>query len=453
MSRDRTPPTDDARLEAALERAWDGSAPRGAGPSSEVAIAAALGTFRQQRRRRVAAASLACLLLVGAGIWIARTGDETPAHVETADAIRYGNALYRRVMGSAEDPDGGDLDYLKRDGAARAEYLAALDHPSSFVRRVAMTALSYSGVEIPADVLLRMLVEHREDLERPLALASVGDAGRYVAEALERRRLATIRDALEASSYLAAGGHERLPVDAVEPWLEHEDASVRSFALGALAEDPGYEAGERVFALLRADPDAQVRTAALHAIQARGGTDGARRLLAHARTMDDPSLEPAVLHALRSTPGVEAMVRARLASGVADAGSRMAHARLLLQAGDPSAAERLVPAVLQDGPPAAVEIAAQLVVAMDRADLRPAVVARRGDLGAAIRRRVALALFRWDIAATELDEARVARVLDSLAELAVVGQRYDAGQLAPHREHPDARIRAAVRATLDALGP
>lgn len=445
-----TPADEQARLEAALAEAWTAGPEPGPGQSPAVAIGAAMGSFRRRRRRRIATLATAGVLMLGAGgLWLARPEATEPTAIESADAVAYGNDLYERVMGRRDAPETRDLDYLKRDAEARAEYLAALDHPSSFVRRVAISTLGWSGVEVPPETMVRILTTYREDLERPLELAGVGDAGRYVATALERRRSATIREVLTTSFLLAAQGKAHIDAEHVLPWLSHEDASVRIMALEALVFNEAYRPGEVIWTMLREDEDLEVRKSALEVLEERLDSEAHPRLLAYFRGMDDPDMEPVVIHALRDTPGLDKAVRARFGRGLASPLSRVAHARRMLQQGDPAPMNQVLAGALEKGGPHALWIAVTHMVKLDRADLRPILVARRAEIPGHERRRYAGMLLAWDVASGDRD-----RIIDSVTELGRTGRAGDPkllGLLVPLAKHADPKVRAAVAAARAAL--
>ena len=446
MSRAPHHPADDPEFEASLERAWSPPGELAPGRPAPDAIRAAMGTFRRQRRNRLLGAGAACVVLLAVGWWAARPDAAPRPRMETADAVTYGMDLYARVFHDPADSTDNDGAYLKHDAAARAEYLAALDHPSSFVRRVAVDALGYSAVPIPPGTLARMLLERREDLESPLLVASVGDSGRVVAEALELRHLATVRTVLSTAFMLAATGQESLSASAVTPFLEHDDHAIRMGAAIALKDLEDYVPGDVAWRVMREDPDAQVRTTLVGTIHERLGAAGEAELLAYLASVDDPPVERMLLSVLRGADGIVAVARARFDAGVEDLETKVAYARLLARRGDAAPARALLPAAIRSGTGPGLQVACQLVSELDLTALRAAVLARQAGLDAESRRLLLWSVVGWDLRAGDR-----ARATESLALYARHGSARDARRLARFEPHPDPQIQGLLKATRTAL--
>ncbi len=449
MSRPRDPHSDDVSLEQQLERTWDDPTTTGARRAAGEVIGPALATFRSQRRRRLIGASTACLLLLGVGWWaFARPSEQAP-RLETADAVAYAEELFRRVMHDPARADDDDFEVLSRDADARQEYLAALDHPSSHVRRTALYVLAFTSVEVPAPTLTRLLVEHREDLERPLQVASVGDAGRLIAEAIERRRLATLQSVLAASATRAAQGHAVIEAKALEPFLQHENESVRLDAVRTLGYLEGYQPSAAIRRLMRDDPSFQVRVWAIRAIQNRLGEAGGRELLAHLATLDDPAIEKVLAPSLTKVEGFEAIARAKFEATTNDLDLHLAYAKALHDAGHADAARTVLPRAIREGEGDALRVAAFLAAKMDAKELRTSLIVQLPRVEESVRSSVTATVVIWD-----LDKGDKARALESLALIEAHGRRSDVRHLRPHLEHGDPAVRAAVVRAINSLeGP
>ena len=173
-----------------------------------------------------------------------------------------------------------DFELLKNSEEIRRKYVAALDHPSSAVRRTAYTPLTFSQIEIEPKRLEEVLGTWNEDLESPVVMASAGDAGHVLATALDLRRTATLQATLEAAWLQAARGGGVVNPKVLLPFLTHPDTEVRAGTLRALAEDPGFVPDEAVVRTFTNDENVEVRIAAGEVLVKRLGAAGVARIAA-----------------------------------------------------------------------------------------------------------------------------------------------------------------------------
>jgi hypothetical protein len=277
---------------------------------SEVLIAEAFRRYR--RARRVKGLSLGLVLLVGAALGLAFAWRGAPSPERTApdrtDAVAYANHLEERVFRGSNP----DYDLLKRDERLREEYLAALDHESSLVRRTALHALTFSGVEMDAARLTDVLTSWNENLEAPVQVAALAEGRRHLEDALARRRDDTLTRVLGGAYVQAAQGGARLDAALVESFVDYPAATVRSYALRALGQDPTYRPGERIVRRWREDEDAEVRKAAAALLVDRLGDDGVDLVVDRLRAVSDWQVEGHVLVTLGERPSVLALARERI---------------------------------------------------------------------------------------------------------------------------------------------
>src|SRR4029077_13159335 len=109
----------------------------------------------KRRRRRTFGACVALVVLASGAFFLSRGAPRV-----STDPVAYARHLHEAVFPRGSAPR---YDLLKKDAALRSEYLTALDHRSSVVRRSALNALLQSGVEVDRERLEGILVNARED--------------------------------------------------------------------------------------------------------------------------------------------------------------------------------------------------------------------------------------------------------------------------------------------------
>ena len=263
--------------------------------------------FHRRRRHQRLAGLFAVLLAAGAGTFAlvrSRTGAET-----SRDPVAYAMDLNRRVFPPSRRHD---PDLLKKDPELRAEYVRALDNPSSLVRRTALTALAMSGVEVDATKLETVIRDWSETLDTPIELASVSDGEAMIREALAVRRTATLRAVLLGALVQAGKGEARVSSAALVGLLRDSDAEVRRVTLMALANDPSFAPGEKIRSAFVGDPDVGVRTQAAACMITRGGPSGSSAVVARLRATQDFEVEASCVPLLGQGADVIAFDRDRV---------------------------------------------------------------------------------------------------------------------------------------------
>ncbi len=447
MTRRDTHTPNDGHLERELEAALGGAssgaaddlAPRDAGE----AMGSAFGSFRQTRRRRLTAVSAVVLLVGLGGLFYARTQPTSPTAVDKTDPVAYANYLYKRIVPKEGDSNYWDRELLKRDAEARAEYVAALDHPNTIVRRTALFGLDASGVPIPDQSLRTLLIEHREDLSTPLLVASGGSMRRAVTEAIERSRLATLQRVLGTMWTQASRGELEIAPDVITPFLSHETAGVRMTALNTLSFLPSYRPDAEIERLMRADPDRTVRLAATDVMSKRGGARGIARIYALLRNLKYPEDERVLLYNVRETAGFDAFALERLDAPDVSLQVKLQYALHLARAGDGAPADKLMRRAFAGSDANEVLSALTVCTTLKRDDLRPIVVAAWERLAPEERSHVSRSLAIWDLNSGErhrmLSGVKLARVLGRMQMSFALKRHVDAG---------DPSVRAAVRTLL-----
>ena len=374
---------------------------------SEVLIAEAFRRYR--RARRIKGVSLGLVLLVGAALALAFAwrGAASP---DRTDAVAYASHLEEQVF-RGSDPD---YDLLKRDAPLREEYLAALDHESSLVRRTALHALMFSGIQLDTARLAELLTTWNEDLETPLQVAALAGGRRHLEDALARRRDDTLSRVLAGAYVQAAQGGARLESALVESFVDHPAATVRGYALRALGEDPRYRPGERILKRLGEDEDAEVRKAAAALLLDRLGDVGVDLVVDRLRAVPDWTVEGHALFMLGEGPSVLALARERIGDPQVPPQLALHHLRLLARASEviePPAG--LLERALGDDDPWTWSVLARVAAEQDLTALRSDLQERwRACPPGAARTGLAHRLVAWDCACPS--EARQLLALDIL---------------------------------------
>jgi hypothetical protein len=427
------------RVESAFDlhsyaRERDREAPPAKDPPADVEARVSEMHRRLEAAHRRRNATLGVVLLVCGGIaaflWASRERGPTA----TDDPVAYSRRLWLRVFGEGSTPDYG---LLLRDAALRDEYLAALDHPSSLVRRTALTALTSTGVELPAERLRRTLAEWREDLETPIEVASAGATDRWIAEALAKRRTATLRAALKGIEYQTARSGRVVDPAVLVPFLRDPDDEARKHAIQALRHDPGFVPGAEVEDVVRSDPAAEVRVLAIGFLLAKRDVAGAEWVVAHLGTARDFEVERQVLPGLlRRVPRIPYSDQ-RVTSLDVPVGLALAHARGRVAAGRTEVPAPLVLRAIQgadrDDHEALAGLAAQADWRSIRTDLQRTWERDRPAP------RLAEILAGWDERAA--DESRLDLALDLCEAERTLALRAIALRLAVN-ERPSIRRRA-----------
>ncbi|MDA1196259.1 MAG: hypothetical protein O2894_13900 [Planctomycetota bacterium] len=437
------PPRPESELEAVLERTFATSpaTPEAGGQGMTQAFA----RFRWERRRRVALGTAACGLLVAGVLWWARAPD-APSGPDRSNPRVYAKWLHDRVFGPTSNTSDEDRQLLQRDPAARAEHLAALDHPSGLVRRMAANTLAACGVPIPADKLTALLIEFREYLDDPILVAGVGDDQRTATDALRLNRSATMFTMLEAALVMAASGHPTVPESAVLPYLTHADGRLRESALRFLEHHDGYVPDAQIANLLRNDSDQSVRVAAADVLVATGGQAGLLTVLEFFRTLQDPPLEGILVGGLKEADGFEAVLRAKLARPDLDADLALILSGHLVALGDPEPARTWLARVLPTMSGPALVRAFHLAGTLGEVETMDLALAQTARLTASERRSLAKAMLRPTLESGDLE-----RIRPLLKRFVADCPARDAHLLEYHAEHSDPAVRALLQAAIEAL--
>jgi len=290
-------------------------------PSREGALAIALA-FRQHRHERtIRNVSAGILLLLAASIGFFVVRRAPPEASETAFA--YARRLNAMIVPASGSPD---HERLARDAAARAEFLAALDHPSSCVRRTALYGLLNSRIPVDPARLEKVLTEFHEDLEIPVETASVSDDGRAVADALRGQRAATVLSALIGLDVTPETGVPRVRSEVVASFLSDPEPPIRRQALIALRADARYVPDATVERLMRGDPDREVAVFAADLLVLRRGEEGASLVVDRLRKAPDPVIERMLVSALAPTRVGLELAHERVADPTTDPALALAQA-------------------------------------------------------------------------------------------------------------------------------
>lgn len=389
-------------LRTHVERASLEVVPAPASSSGEVQRA--FRRYRRGRWNRGLAVGCAAALAATA-VFLAVSPAKPPPVAESP--AEYANRLLRRVF-----PVSGPADtaLLRNDAAARAEYVRALDHPSSVVRRVALQALVFSSVEVDAARLSRALLEFREDLQVPLSVAAASSGEREVASALNARRGQTVQTALTAALIQSSQGKPSIHADSVAQFLGDSDPILRAGALAALAADPSYVPGEDVVAMMRTDPDVTVRAEAVACLVLRSGDAGAEQVVGRLTEHPDPELEIRVAPLLGRRPLALPLARLRVADPKTPIELALAYALVIVRSGDRAVPEALVEAAFKTPGADALRGLALLASQGDWTTLRSRLQDAWRRAPAADAADAGLLLARWDVAGT--DPARLHLALD-----------------------------------------
>ena len=375
-------------------------------------VADAIERHRAERQRLLVFWSMgvSVLLLVGGLFLFTRTSSESPstarthaaedASVSTDDPVAYGLSLSRRLFPPGELPR---YELLKEDEALREEFRRALDHPSSYVRRVALWGLASSGVEIDAGRFEQFFRTFDETLDSNVLQASSAGAARSIEGALAAHRTQTLIAALTSAHDQAMQRGVRVAPALLTPFLVHTDAGVRRAALTALQEDPSYRPGLTEERLLARDDDVEVRAGAAGLLIARQGAGGVARVIAHLRTAGDWELEQRLVTALAEHQDGIAFARERTENPATPLGPALVHALVLARKGERAAALRLVPRAVADGDVVeayrAAQVARELVLDEQREGLQRrwrAQQERWRTANPVTRRDLAELLVPWD---------------------------------------------------------
>lgn len=276
---------------------------------------------RYRRRRRIRGVAAGLCLLIGLGLGttlLVSRGSQR----EELGAVAYAAQLHHQIFPADAPPD---YDLLGRDEELRAEYVRALDHSCNLVRRTALHALMYSRIDLDVARLEHILQHWDEDLERPLEIAASGYGGRWLQDALERRRIATLGTVLRGCAIHTVQGGATVAPSVIQRFLSHPETEIRKAALWALREDAGFVPGEEIEALLRIDPALDVRRAAASCLVTRLEAEGARKVIAHLRAAEDWALEGLILPTLGGFPECITFSQDRLAQAATPARIAMGH--------------------------------------------------------------------------------------------------------------------------------
>ncbi len=374
-------------------------------PDAKDVIDAALARHRALQKLRGGVVGLCLALALGVGGYFALRGGGPDARAPR-DPVAYARSLHEAVFPRGDAPR---TSLLLEDDARRAEYVAALDDPSSLVRRTALAALVFSGVPIDASRLEAILEHAREDLETPLEVASLAGDARYLADALEARRIATLRGVLTSAGVGASRGGPPVRASRLTPYLSHADAEVRKRALFALTFDGGFRPGPEVDALLDGDRDFDVRVAAALCLLDRRGEKGAEALIVRLREHADPALEELILPKLASHPAALALSTERVGDAATPVRLALAHALVVVRAGRAEPPTAVVERALADPDPDVWRLLADVAATAGWTQVRAPLQARWERAPRAERRILSATLVAWDVSSG--DERRLETAL------------------------------------------
>lgn len=215
----------------------------------------ALGLVRSRGRRhaRVRVAGLAVTAAIAifvSGVFLAKESTE----VTTDSSLELANRFL--ALREAVDLAPDDVRLLK----------SSLMSESTLVQRNALSTLKKHRIYISPPLLEAILDQpaSRETLEHPTSVA--GPSG--VDEAKRRWRLTTIRQTLSTMWQQAENHGAHSVPSRIEPYLEHYDTAVRTFAVRALAANQAYTLPEKLRRRVESD-NAKVRGAARELLKRR----------------------------------------------------------------------------------------------------------------------------------------------------------------------------------------
>jgi hypothetical protein len=289
---------------------------------------------RRQALKRRGFVGGATAVLLGAAVWWAWPSRGT----EPTDPWAFARGL-REVVAPAGGPSRYEV--LRTDSAERARFVAALEHPSSVVRRTALHALLRGGVDLPPERLEGILLGWKEDLALPLEVAEgAGGEARHeqaLAASADATALAVLRGALDQ---VARGGRP-LRHDVVVPLLRYANPEVRKAAISLLRNDPTYRPDDTLKEVVRSDPAGGVRVLAAECLLARGGEADALALVERLRTSPDAAVEPRVAGVLARFPAGVRLAKDRIRDPTTSARPWAVYATVLRRIGEPVPTERL----------------------------------------------------------------------------------------------------------------
>lgn len=369
-----------------------------------LAMQAAFLELKQRRRAAlIRGGGLVLLLAVAvAGIFF---GTRDPA-VEEHPSL-YAEYLDRQVFPKGLSPR---YDLLKSDSGLREQYMRALDNPSALVRRTALGALLWSGIELPVSRLEDVLTRWDETLDGVVEVAAEGGGGRHLIDALERRRTATLAKALMGIRIQVARGGAQVSPVTVLPLLVHRVAEVRAAALGVLALSEGFAPGENVIRCFRLDSDADVRARAAMCLLARGGETGTALVVDWLAEHEDWTVEKLVVTKLASHAQLLELSRARLRDPAVDLEVAMIHLLALSRADAvKTRPARLVERVLASEDRNSHAVLARVAAREDWVDTRSSLqLAWRTATSKPARLGLGHTLVKWDLRSGDADRLRLA---------------------------------------------
>ena len=328
------------------------------------------------------------LSLTAAIILFTRPEPEAPT-----DPIAYARALHDAVFPTGQPPR---TDLLRLDEARRLEYVKALDHPVSLIRRTALNALALSGVDMDAGRLEMILARSHEDLETPLEVASLASDARTLVGALESRRIATLRSVLTAAGINASRGAPPVKSSLLTPHLASLDVETRKATLFALTADKAFMPTQDVDRLLKSDPDLDVRVAAAGVFLARLGDKAAAEIIAHLRIERGDPLEERLLPRLQRSSEVLALSRQRVADPVTPVRLALLHAGVLARVDRAAVPRPLVERALADPGTDVHRLLGEVAAEADWSQYRAALQQRWRSATGEARQDLGLTLAAWD---------------------------------------------------------
>ncbi len=424
----------------------------------QAVVAHAMARYRVLRARRRSLVGASALLALGLGV--ATLWGGSPSASPAQEPLALAMDLHWTVF--PQDGSPPRLSLLRDDAGQRARFEAALDHGSAAVRRIALSALTSSGILVDRSRLEEVLGTWNEDLETSLSLAAApgADHGRLVAEALANGWDQTLQAALSTAKNLAVQGGKPVAATLVLPHLGSRDAGVQLRALGALAVDPGYVPGEELENLLEsALQPREVREEAARCLEQRLGDEGVRRVVSALERMADPeAIEVGVAPALMSRPSGLAWARRRVWNAGVPIATTLAYAQGLLGRGERVPKEDIVRRVLAEPTALLVEGLAECCRRADWTDQRETLqglwmadhaswrMHPQGDAGEFVAR----VLLAWDEAAAT--PSRLNLALDICARMGQHASAWVRRWLARVATHEDHGIASRAKTLRGGLG-